>query len=281
MKRLVILSGLFLISCKQEAADVSGAEDVASLKSEIEQLKLESSLKDSAINESLLFFNEIKSNLEAINVKKEGLQRMSNNPESANYDKEWMLEEIKHINYLREENAKKVGQLQNQLKEKGVNISELSKLIASLQEDIKARDGEIAVLQDQLAQKDIAYAQLFDAYQVKEFDLDAAIYDLNKAYYVYGSEKELVDNGVLEKKNGFLGIGKKVSMNKDLNDQYFTEIDLRNKKEINIIGSKPKIISVHPLDSYSLQMSGGSNKLVIKNPSEFWKVSKYLVVCVQ
>lgn len=281
MKRLVILSGLFLISCKHEPADVSNAEDVASLKSEIEQLKLESSLKDSAINESLLFFNEIKSNLEAINVKKEGLQRMSNNPEAGNYDKERMLEEIKHINYLREENAKKVAQLQNQLKQKGVNISELSRLIATLQEDIKARDGEIAVLQDQLAQKDIAYSQLFDAYQVKEFDLDAAVYDLNKAYYVYGSEKELVDNGVLEKRNGFLGIGKKVSMNKNLNDQYFTEVDIRQKKEITIVGSKPKLISVHPLDSYSLQVNGSSNKLIIKNPNEFWKVTKYLIVSVQ
>lgn len=281
MKRLVLVSGLFLISCKHEPANVSEVENIAALKSEIEQLKLEGSLKDSAINESLLFFNEIKSNLEAINVKKEGLQRMSNNPEASNFDKQWMLEEIKHINFLREENAKKVGQLQNQLKEKGVNISELSKLIATLQDDIAQRDSEIAQLQEILGQKDIAYSQLFDAYQVKEFDLETAVYDLNKAYYVYGSEKELVENGVLEKKNGFLGMGKKVTMNKNMNDGYFTEIDLRNKKEITIIGDKPKMVSIHPIDSYSLQVNGGSSKLVIKNPGEFWKITKYLVVSVQ
>jgi len=281
MNKVFVFSLLLLVGCKTETPNTQNLEEVATLQSELEQLKLDNELKDSMINESLSFFNEIQSNLEAISVRKESIQQLSKNPEISGYEKEWILEEIKHINYLREENARKVGMMQNQLKNNGLKIKELEVMLENLMQDIAMRDEQIAFLQQELNRKDQEYSKLFDAYQQKEFDLELTVDQMNTAYYVYGTEKELTGNGVIDKKNGFIGIGKKLRLKDDFNESYFTKLDMRNKKEFVILGADIKIISTHPSNSYRLEPNGKTNRLIVTNPSEFWKVTKYLIVVVE
>ena len=96
-----------------------------SMENRIAQLELDNALKDSLINESLAFFNEIKSNLEKIGIRKDQIRAVSDNNEISGDDKSWIIEEIQHINYLREENANKVRRMQKQMKENGLKIKEL------------------------------------------------------------------------------------------------------------------------------------------------------------
>jgi hypothetical protein len=276
---LLILTVLF--SCKEEEKPQTNTADIALLTSQIEQMKLDAVLKDSVINESLSYFNDIQDNLVAIGVKKESVRAQSGNPEMANNDRELVLNEIRQINLLREDNDKKMKLLKNQMKNSGVKIIELEAMVNRLMEDIAQKDEQIAMLQKDLEQKDKDYARLFDAYQEKDYAIEVLTDGINTAYYVYGTEKELLNNEVISQEKGFIGIGKKIRLKDDFNEKYFTKIDKRSKKDFLISGSKLEIISTHPTSSYELVPIGNNTKLVVKNVDAFWKVSKYLIVTVK
>jgi hypothetical protein len=121
MFRLVLVFTFFSLlfsSCSEEkmSSPVNNDERVAQLESELSQVKLDNELKDNLVQESLTFFNEIQSNLESIQVKKNEIRIKSQNPELSDDDKTYIIEQIKHINYLREENGKKINKLNNALK---------------------------------------------------------------------------------------------------------------------------------------------------------------------
>lgn len=285
MKRFIFLSALTLTvlsSCTSEPTATTGTpKDSMSLENRIAQLEKENAQKDSMINESLEFFREIQSNLESIEVKKDEIRVISNNPEISNDDKQWIMEQIRHINYLREENAKKVVQLNKKLKESGLKIKELNNMIEDLLTNIRARDEQIGMLQDELSSLDKAYSKLFDAYQEKAELVEELTDELNTVYYSYGTEDELVKNQVIERKNGFIGIGKKIKLMDNFNEKYFAQADMREEKEIFVEGSDLRFITDHPSSSYKLVPIGKNTKIKIINPNEFWKISNYLVVVVE
>lgn len=273
---------VLLFSCKtDEISNRPEIEELTTLQSQVEQMKVDAELKDSLINESLSFFNEIQNNLIAIGTKEQSVRLKSQNSELANDEKAMVLDEIKQINYLRDENAKKMTQMKESMKSGQLKISEFEKMIAELQKDITERDEQIALLQADLEQKNEDYAMLFDAFQEKDFEVEKLSEELNVAFYVYGTESEMVKNGVLDRKNGFIGIGKKVGLKQDFNEEYFTQLDIRTKKEILITGSNVQLISTHKSSSYEFKASGKNTKLIIKDPTIFWKITKYLIVVVK
>jgi len=283
MLKILSISALTLVlfSCQQEpeTPGTSNGGD-KELQNKIEQLELDNALKDSVINESLAFFNEIKSNLEAIGVHKDQIRTLSENPELEPEDKEWILEEIRHINFLREDNARKVKQMNAELKKNGLKIAELEIMVESLTKEIQWKDEQIELLQNELAGLDQQYSKLFDAYQEVAVEVDVLTYELNKVYYAYGSESELLENSIIEKKNGFIGIGKKLKLRNDFKSDYFTEADATKSKSFTIRGENAHIITAHPASSYELVENGATTKIKVVDASEFWKISKYLVVLV-
>ena len=277
-----IFLSLLLTSCVQDQPidnNNNGTEDL-SLENKIAQLELDNAMKDSLINESLAFFNEIKANLEKIGIRKDEIRAISDNPEISSDDKSWILEEIKHINYLREENANKVRRMQDQMKKNGLKIKELELMIESLIKDIQWKDEQITMLQSELNNLDQEYSALFDSYQEQSIIVDALIEEMNTVYYAYGSAEELSENGVIVKKNGFMGIGRKTELKDNLNDQYFTEINASRKKLIVIQGNDVRFVTNHSTASYTLKESNNRTEIHISDPSEFWKISKYLVVII-
>lgn len=280
----IIILALLLIACKQEVAtdtDSGASSEMVDLQNQIKQLELDNALKDSVINESLAFFNDIKSNLESIGVRKDEIRALSNDPEMENHDKEWILEQIRHINFLREDNARKVKRLNEEIKNNGLKIDELEVMMKSLLKEIQWKDEQIHMLEDELNQLDEEYSKLFSAYQEQALEIETLTEDLHAVYYAYGTERELKDNGVIEKKNGFVGIGKKISLSEELNDSYFTKANATKTKQITIQGKKVHFITSHPTSSYELEEQGNKTILKINDASEFWKISKYLVITVK
>jgi len=281
-KILSVFIVLFIIfSCKQEtpnSGESSGGN--TDLENKIKQLELDNAMKDSVINESLAFFNEIQSNLEAIGIRKDEIRAISDNKEVSVDDKKWILEEIQHINYLREENTGKVRQMQDQMKKNGLKIKELEVMIESLLKDIQWKDEQISLLQNELDNLDKEYSVLFDAYQEQAVKLDQVTDEMNTVYYAYGSSKELQENKIIERKNGFLGMGKKTELTSNMNDSYFTKINAKKKTKINIEGKNLQLITYHPRSSYKLEENGVRTTIVILDASQFWKISKYLVVVI-
>lgn len=284
MQRLLPLALilLFLNSCKNEPETKEGStQNTTESDDRLAFLEKENARKDSMINESLQFFNEIQTNLEAIEIKKDELRIRSSNRELSSDDKKWIIEQIKHINYLREENARKVQKLSKQLKDNDIKIKELNKMIDDVLMNIRMRDEQIGILQAELGSLDKAYSKLFDAYQEKAELVTELTEELNTVYYSYGTEDELAKNQVIERKNGFIGIGKKIALSDNFNQKYFAKIDMREEKEIFVEGKELRFITDHPSKSYTLVPIGKNTNIKITDPQEFWKVSKYLVVVVE
>lgn len=280
---LALFTVLLLFSCKEENntsnefSNELDDKELISLRNEVEQLRHQSKIKDSVINESISFFNEIQDNLIKISIKQDQIRVKSSNPELTNDEKEWVLQEIQNINFLREENARKVNKLQGQVKNQAIKISELEAMIERLVLQIKSRDEQIESLQNTLADLDMEYSELFAQYR-DQVDLALDVMkELNTVYYAYGTIDELVDNNVIVREGGFIGIGKKTNIAEDFNASYFQSLDKTKVKSINIVGDKPQIVTDHPSNSYEWK----DNKILIKDPDAFWKVSKFLVVKVK
>lgn len=251
--------------------------ELIELKNKVAQLELENSQKDSVLNETFSFFNDIQINLLKITSKQDEIRLKSSDTELTNDDKEWILQEINNINFLRNQNAKTVASLRKQLKDSGIEITELKDMVDGLVKQIHDKDLQIASLQDQLADVNMEYANLFDEYQQQvELALDV-MKEMNTVYYAYGTLEELIENGVLMKEGGFIGIGKKTNMAEDFNQKYFEKLDKTKVREIRIVGKKPKIATDHPLSSYDWN----GDRLIIKDSDKFWRISSYLVITVK
>jgi DNA repair exonuclease SbcCD ATPase subunit len=275
---LIAALGLTIASCSSPAEKtVSKSTDA---DSRIAQLEKENAQKDSMINESLAFFSEIQSNLSSIELKKDEIRIKSTDTEFTTDDKAWILEQIKQINFLRQENAKTVKALSDQLKKSGLKITQMDAMVQGLLQSIQEKEEQISILESDLVSLDKAYARLFDAYQEKAVLVDELTEEINTVYYSYGTEEELVKNKVIDRKNGFIGIGKSIKLMDNFNQKYFAKIDLTEEKELFIEGSELKFITDHPSSSYSLSPSGKNTKIKISNPRDFWKVSRYLVIVV-
>ena len=272
---------LILVSCGDDSQQNSNLNTATDANARIKQLEKESAEKDSMINESLTFFSEIQSNLDAIELKKDEIRIRTNNRELTTDDKTWMIEQIKHINHLREENLKTIKQLNGKLKASDIKIKQLEKMINELIQSIRDKDQEIDILQQDLVSLDIAYAKLFDAYQEKAEQVEELTEELNTVYYTYGTEDELVKNKVIERKNGFIGIGKSIRLVDSFNERYFVKFNMVEEDVIEVEGTELKFITDHPSKSYTLKNIGRNTEIRIKNPREFWKVSNYLVIVVE
>ena len=273
-------------SCAGEGTTENGGEDevsseeLARLKSENRALQDQLTEKDSALNESILLFNEIEQNLAMINLKEDEIRLRSNNVELAEDGKQWILQEIQNINYLREENAKKVGELNAALQNKNLEIAQLKLLVENLMNKITVQEEEIEMLRVELSDLDREYVELLEAYQEQTQIAVETIKELNKAYYAYGTTAELLENGVLVKDGGFIGMGKKTHLKDDFNEEYFTQVDLSTTKSIEVVGTKIRFITDHPSTAYSVVTEGEKHRININDEKSFWRVSKYLVVVV-
>lgn len=276
------IATLLFSSCQPEpkksrAADL---EKIAELKGQLSQLKMDNEAKDALIQEALTFFDQIQANLEIIHLKKSEIKLKSEDPNASEEDKQWIIQEIKHINFLREENGKKVNSLNNELKNTGLKIKELENMIERLIKEMESKDIEIAILQSEIEAKTTEYSKIFDAYLAQEMIVEELTDQINTGYYTYGKERELRDNQVIEKQKGFIGIGKKTKLLNNFNEAYFDKIDISRTKEILVEGTKIRFITDHPSASYKFQVVGNNTKILITNPKEFWRVTKYLVVLV-
>ncbi len=251
------------------------------LQNRIATLEKDNDEKDSMLNNSLEFYNQIRTNLETIALKQHEIKLRASDPEQTENDKDWILGQINYINFLRVENAKKVTKLSKQLNLKDKKFSELEKMMHDLLQTIDAKEFQLAEFQQELSSINHSYARLFDAYREKDELSESLKDELNTVYYSYGTREELIKNQVIEQKKGFIGIKKSIRVAGHLNQKYFSTLDMREDNEIFVEGSKPQFITDHPSDAYTLVPVGKNTKIQIKDPHEFWKVSKYLIVVVE
>lgn len=157
-------------------------------------------------------------------------------------------------------------------------IDNKNRQIAHLQEELKNKNLDIESLQNTVSQQQttissqLARIEELDKRNQKQGEAlarqDAM---LNNGYVLIGSKDDLKRKGITKK-------GKLVA-DAALDRTKFAKVDIRNWREISFTAKKPVILTNMPSSSYSLVNNGDRNyTLVISNPSDFWRISNYLVI---
>jgi hypothetical protein len=243
--------------------------------------------RDSSIGEWVTTFGEIERNIALIKEKEHIISTNSSTGELSRNNKQQILDDIKYINTLLEQNKKKIASLNNQLSKSGGTIKGLQSTIAGLEESVKKSEIEIIELKTTLLSKKFEIEQLsteksdLQATVVqKDETIDNQTYEMNKAFFALGTFKELKAKGLLTKEGGFIGLGKTKTISPTIADSSFTQIDITVMKSIQLNSKSAKLISEHPATSYKFIRDKDKKfeSIEITDPELFWKISKYAVV---
>lgn len=257
------------------------------LAAQNELLTTELSEKNVVLDQAMQAIADIQEGFRAIN-EAEGRVNVQTQGSEGVTDAERMREDILFIQQKMEENRKQIAALEKKLKSNDAETAGLRKVLANLQKELDAKVASIAALQGELAEKNIRIAELDSAVVMLTGDVNALqkisdvqqevieeqVEQLNKAWYVYGTAKELKEQNIL--RNG------KVLSSADFNKSYFTEIDIRVDRTFPLYAKRAELLTTHPKGSY--EFTKGEDKLLtlhILDFEAFWSVSRYMVIQVR
>ena len=283
MKKLffmVCCAALLMTGCKdgKNAPGLASVQQTDSLNDVIAQ-------KDSEINEMMGALNDIEEGFRLINEAENRVALLKNGEGTSK--KQNLKENIQFIAERMKQNRELIAKLQKQLESSTLKGGQLKKTIDNLTAQLEAKDKQLLALREELDKKDIHISELDETIgnlntnvsnlsadnQQKAETINAQDKQLNTAWYVFGTKKELKGQHILE--------GGKV-MNGNFNKNYFTKVDIRNTTEIKLYSKSAKLLTAHPASSYSLTHDASKQYVLrITNPQIFWSTSKYLVVLVK
>lgn len=285
MKKLMVIALIPFIFAACENKEQTAR--INQLQEEQAMLMNDTRTKDSLINDFMQTLNEIESNLAEIKSKEKLISKeTASGNELSRSARERVNEDIQLINALMAENKEKISSLNSKLKQSNIRIAEFEKMIEATNQQLAIRDHEIDSLKTELSTLNFTIAVLNDTintYVNRNMALSGQVTEktneLNTAYYVVGEKKVLIEQKILSKEGGLLGIGRTQKVASDVNLDDFTKIDIRNLKSIPLDVKKATLMSVHPAGSYELVGTDKRvNELVIKDPVLFWQKSRMLVI---
>lgn len=150
-------------------------------------------------------------------------------------------------------------------------LADKDKQIAALKEEISRKDADISRMSQRIGLQTQTIAELDkrNAAQTEALKRQDAM--LNHCYMAIGTKKELEKKGIIKKG--------KVQPNSSFDRSNFAKVDIRTFTEIQFNAKRPRILTPMPSESYSLTTDGNKTyTLHITNPTNFWKVSNYLVI---
>lgn len=279
---LALTTVAFLASC---GGDSKKNEDAFS--AERDSLLQVISDKDSEMNEIMGTVNEIQEGFRRIN-EAEGRIAVADGDVESEASKQAIRENMQYIQDAMAQNKDMISQLKNKLRNSTINGDKLKKMIDDLAAQLEAQKVKVQELEAQLAEKNIVIEQqgatinelnenvntLNEDNKAKAQTMAAQDKQINTAWYVFGTKSELKEQKILKSGDVLKG--------NDFNKDYFTKIDIRYDKEIKLYSKSAKLLTNHPAGSYKLEKDNkGQYVLQITNPTNFWSVSKYLVIQVR
>ncbi len=289
MKKLTFLFVSMAIVLLSGCNSKTQQKQTNTLRTENDSLRSELTKKNADLDDMMGTFNDIQEGFRQINVAQERVDlsrgRISENAASA---KQQIANDIAFITKTMNANKHRIAELQQKLKRSNNNSVQLQKAIESMQAELAEKAKQIESLQAELAAKNIRIQELDNAVTELKGDKENLITEnqakantvaqqdkaINTAWYVFGTKSELKAQSIL--------IKGQVLKNSNYDKSYFTQIDIRTTKEINLYAKRANLLTSHPAGSYSLEKDEkGQMVLRITNPSEFWSVSRYLVIQVR
>ena len=281
---------LITISCvsnsetvSEESRRIDSLQSVLSSKDQaIDSLEFQKLNDDSIVNLYALYIQKIKDNINEINKQELIINNKKNNPDFIEMDTTDIIKSIKILSKKLHENESMILALNNAVKlEKDKNSQFVSRVI-DLREEIAQSNREVYYLKEELNSMNASFEAIFKKYNLQNKKISDLNKKLNEVAYVIGSKSELLDNGVLTKSGGLIGIGNTRKLNSDLNTDYFTYVSKYKFQNIPLGYKTVRLMTAHPTSSYRLSTSNEiTDSLIIINQDDFWRNSKFLVVEVK
>lgn len=293
MKKILLLLAAvctlsFAMSCstkkeKEQESKDPNAETIDSLRQALPQSQNES-------NDLIETLSQIQDGFDQINEAEGRVNVENKQGERAN--KQAIIENMEFIQRTMKLNRELISNLQQQLRNANQSDkrtkAKLEEMVNNYNKQLEDKQKQIDELRAQLAERDIKIAEqgeqinalntsvndLSQKNEEKARTVAAQDKELNTAYYVFGTKKELREQRILKSGD--------VLKSNDFNKDYFTRIDLRVTKQIRLYSKSAKLMTNHPTGSYTLEKDAQNQYVLrINNPQEFWSVSKYLVIIVK
>lgn len=286
MKKLLVLLLIpFAFSCTNIKED----PEYQKLQLERDSLAGLANTDAGKINQYLADFNDIQSNLDKIKEAEKLVSVNMSGTEVNQSSKDQINNDMQLIYDLMQKNKETIAQLKRKLKKSDGRMVELEKMIENLQKQVELNEQEITNLKDQLEKMNIKVEILTSNIDSltneninKENVISSKTEELNTAWYVYGTKKELTEYKVITKEGGFIGIGRMEKLMDGFNKEYFTKVDITKLSSIPLNCKKAHLVTSHPSSSFKFEGNEKKvDKLIITNASDFWGTSKYLVIVVE
>lgn len=271
-------------------------EEIAQLKATNDSLVSVGQVKDSTVAIFVSSFNDIQANLDSIKMKEKIISKATEgNSELKSRTKDQINSDIKMIYKLQLDNRRMIASLRSKLKNAGSQSAEMERMIDNLSRQIEEKDVQIAQLKDDLTKVNIQVADLSTKVvylnanvdtlntlnQQKQQVIKDKTAELNTAYYVIGTTKDLTEKKIVTKEGGFIGLGRTKELTPEIDKNSLTKVDITNLEVIPIMKNKVAVLTSHPKSSYRLTGKNQADSLVITNQKEFWSLSKVLVLNVK
>jgi archaellum component FlaC len=263
-----------------------GDADRDKLQQELDSLKRQNAMNEQITEEYLSDLNVISERLTDIKRQEGVVMEAAANPELTGNQRTRIENDLTILQQMLEDNKQKLADLNRRVRADGRELKALQALIDNLRLQLQDKDVEIQRLEGQLATLNIRVRDISrsldstrEESQGKSEVIARQTEDLNRVYYAVGSFKELKDAGIIDA-GGLFNARAGARLSQQLDQNYFTEADLRSLRQLRLGSKKPRIASTHPAGSYT--MLPNDNRVVefleITDSQKFWSASKYLVV---
>jgi len=225
-----LLLSLIIFSCSSNNESILNDKIIidslkTQLSSKVEVLKsleYEKVNNDSIVNQYALYIEKIKENINEINKQESIINNAKNNPDFITLDTTDVINAIKILSMKLQENESMIEELSNAvILEKDKN-SQFASSVTQLSEQIAKSNREIYFLKEELNSINASFESVFNKYNLQNIKINDLNKKLNQVAFAIGTKTELLNNGVLTKSGGLIGIVKSRKLNNDLNTDYFT-----------------------------------------------------------
>lgn len=247
------------------------------------QIGLQKSNKE--LDDVMALFNDVQESFKLIK-EAEGRVAVAASSDSK-ASREQIRKDLDFITQTLVEKREQIANLQSKLTKSQKKSANLQKALNNLQAELNAKNNELAELKKELDQKNIRIAQLDATVEglnqnvaqlntlnaEQKANLESADADINRAWLVIGTKKDLKASEVIKK-----GIMRSASVDKS----DFKAIDIRDSKLIPVNSKKCVVLSSHPWGSFTIVSDADGMKSIQINDVElFWSVTRYLVASVK
>ena len=162
-----------------------------------------------------------------------------------------------------------VNKLKTSISEKEQIMDELQQRLGILNETLETERRTSA---EEIQKREMTITE-------KEQQITQQSIEANTIYYVYGTRKELMSKGIMDRKGGLLGIGKVSTVKQNIPVEQFTTINLLENQQLTFPATKKgySILTNHPATSYKVEKEGDQNVLTILDATSFRK-QKFVVI---